>query len=192
MLDSATGGIRVLHVDDEPNFAEMAAAFLHRQDEGISVETTESAAAALNRIQDNSIDCVVSDYDMPDTDGIELLKAVREHHPDLPFILFTGKGSEEIASEAISAGVTDYLQKETGTDQYTVLAHRIENVVKQYHAERRAEKMTRRLEAILENTTTPMFMKDADGEYLLVNRGWKDLFDLDDDELEGRGMMASR
>jgi DNA-binding NtrC family response regulator len=54
---------------------------------------------------------------MPGVDGLEFLASVREEYPDLPFILFTGKGSEEIASEAISRGVTDYLQKETGTDQ---------------------------------------------------------------------------
>ncbi len=51
-------------------------------------------------------------------DGIEFLEAVREGHRDLPFILYTGKGSEEVASDAISAGVTDYLQKGSGTDQY--------------------------------------------------------------------------
>lgn len=186
MSENDPVGIRVLHVDDEPGFAKMAAEFLQRQDEEIFVETMESANDALNRMKQNSIDCVVSDYDMPGQNGIELLQAVREFSPDLPFILFTGKGSEEIASEAISAGVTDYLQKESGTDQYTVLAHRIENVVNRYNAESRAEKMTRRLEAILENTTTPMYMKDADGVYLLVNQGFKDLFDLHGEEIIGR------
>lgn len=44
--------------------------------------------------------------------------------------LFTGKGSEEVASEAISAGVSDHLQKESGTDQYAILANRIENLVR--------------------------------------------------------------
>jgi PAS domain S-box-containing protein len=71
---------------------------------------------------------------MPNQNGIEFLRSVREIYPDLPFILFTGKGSEEVASEAISAGVSDYLQKESGTDQYTVLANRIANLVSQYRA----------------------------------------------------------
>ncbi len=61
---------------------------------------------------------------MPGQDGIEFLESVRAIDEKLPFILFTGKGSEEVASEAISAGVTDYLQKHQGTDQYTMLANR--------------------------------------------------------------------
>jgi DNA-binding NtrC family response regulator len=60
---------------------------------------------------------------------LEFLDRLRQHRSELPFILFTGKGNEEIASEAITAGVTDYLQKETGTDQYRVLANRIHNSV---------------------------------------------------------------
>ena len=79
---------------------------------------------------------MVTDYDMPGRDGIEFLEAVREEHPELPFILFTGKGSEAVASETISAGVTDYLQKEAGTEQYAALATRIRNVVTRYRRER--------------------------------------------------------
>lgn len=50
-------------------------------------------------------------YDMPRQTGIEFLETVREEYPGLPFILYTGKGSEEVAADAISAGVFDYLQK---------------------------------------------------------------------------------
>ncbi|MFW5938625.1 MAG: PAS domain S-box protein, partial [Halanaeroarchaeum sp.] len=60
-----------------------------------------------------------------------------------PFILFTGKGSEDVASDAIAAGVTDYLQKERGSGQYTVLANRIENAVDQYRTTERAETLDR-------------------------------------------------
>jgi hypothetical protein len=76
--------VRVLHVDDEPDFARMVATFLGR---------------------------------------------VRDRFGDLPFVLFTGKGSKELANEATSAGVTDYLQKTGGTDQYTLLARRVTNAV---------------------------------------------------------------
>ena len=126
--------IHVLHVDDEPDFADMAASFLEREDERLSIRTATSAEAGLERLGDDEFDCVISDYDMPGTTGIEFLRTVRDDYPDLPFILYTGKGSEEVASDAISAGVSDYLQKETGTDQYSVLANRITNLVSQYRA----------------------------------------------------------
>jgi len=127
--------IRVLHVDDEPGFAEMVADYLEREDRSFTVITTTDPSDGLDELFENGADCIVSDYNMPGMNGLELLKEVRKQHPNLPFILFTGKGSEEIASKAIAAGVTDYLQKESGTDQYTVLANRIENAVTQFRAE---------------------------------------------------------
>ena len=83
-----------------------------------------------------ALDCVVSDYDMHGLTGLKLLEAVRAVDPDVPFILFTGKGSETIASRAISEGATDYLQRTSGPDQYTVLAHRIENAAETYRSRR--------------------------------------------------------
>ncbi|MGB9952239.1 PAS domain S-box protein [Haloarcula marismortui] len=127
--------VRVLHVDDDPEFAEVAATFLERVGDGFSVETAANVSEGLARLAEASFDCVVSDYDMPETNGIEFLEAVRAEYPDLPFVLFTGKGSEEVASEAVSKGVSDYLQKGRGTERYTLLANRIQNLVAQHRAE---------------------------------------------------------
>lgn len=131
--------IRVLFVDDERQVVELAATALERAGEGFVVHTETSGAAALSHLDEARVDCVVSDYRMPGMDGLVLLERVREEYPNLPFVLSTGEGSEDVASEAISAGVTDYLQKGGGLDQYTVLANRIENAVAQRRAERRLE-----------------------------------------------------
>ena len=127
--------VRVLHVDDDPEFAEVAATFLERVGDGFSVETATNVSEGLARLAEAAFDCVVSDYDMPRTNGIDFLEAVRTEYPDLPFVLFTGKGSEEVASEAVSKGVSDYLQKGHGTERYTLLANRIQNLVAQHRAE---------------------------------------------------------
>ncbi len=147
--DPAT--IHVLYVDDEPDFADMAATFLEREDNRFSIDTATNASDALARLADNGFECIVSDHDMPGQNGIEFLNTVREAHPDLPFILFTGKGSEEIASEAISAGVTDYLQKGSGTEQYELLANRVLNAVGAYRSQQLAQERTRRLETLISN-----------------------------------------
>ena len=123
--------IRVLHVEDDPDFAALAADFLEREDGRLDVVTEHHPEDALDRLSEQRIDCVVSDYELPGLDGLDLLDAIRDDEPALPFVLFTGKGSEEVASDAISAGATDYLQKSSGTDQYAILANRVVNAVDQ-------------------------------------------------------------
>jgi PAS domain S-box-containing protein len=132
--------VRVLHVDDEPSFGDLVATYLERADESFEVLTVTSPSEAIDRLADDGrIDCIVSDYDMPRMDGIELLERVRSAYPDLPFVLFTGKGSEEVASQALAAGATDYLQKQSGTEQYELLANTVGNAVERSRTARRAE-----------------------------------------------------
>jgi PAS domain S-box-containing protein len=163
--------ITLLHVDDDLAFADLTAEFLERADDRFTVETAPSADEGLARLTHTDYDAVISDYDMPGTSGLEFLETVRENHPGLPFILFTGQGSEEIASDAISAGVTDYLQKETGTDQYTVLANRITNAVATYRAERTRR---RHLDAI-ETAHDGVSILNESNEFIYVNQTYADL-----------------
>lgn len=182
---SDAGGIHVLHVDDEPTFAELVVDMLEREDDRFAVETATDASEGLTRLTDEDVDCIVSDFDMPGQNGIEFLDAVREEHPDLPFVLFTGKGSEEVASEAISAGVTEYLQKGRGTERYELLANRISNVVSQYRAHRRAEHAQRQMRQVIDLIPEPVFAKNEDGEFILVNEAFADAYDMTPDEIEG-------
>ena len=134
----------------------MRGPFLERGANRLAIETANSAAEGLAVLADrgvgvDGIDCVVSDYDMPERNGIEFLGAVRGEYPDLPFVLFTGKGSEEIASEAISVGVSDYLQKGSGTEQYDLLANRVTNLARARRSDRMLEERTRRLETLIGN-----------------------------------------
>ena len=179
--------IRVLLIDDGVAAAELAATYLERASDRIEAVFETVPSNALERVTDDEqIDCVVSDHDMPEMTGLELLDAVRDADPDLPFVLFTGKGSEEIASEAISAGVTDYLQKETGTDQYTVLANRIENAVSQHRAEREAAEANEQVRRIFERITDAFFALDEDREITYANRQAAVYTDHSKDELIGR------
>ena len=136
--------VEILHVDDSPQMTSVTADCLEQQRERFEVWTANSAADGLALLEDRRFDCVVSDYEMPDRTGVEFLRSVRERNEELPFILFTGKGSEEVASEAISAGVTDYLQKGSGLEQYEVLSNRIENAVGR-------DRATHHLELLIDN-----------------------------------------
>ncbi|ERH09218.1 MAG: PAS sensor histidine kinase [halophilic archaeon J07HX64] len=180
--------VRVLIVDDEPGYAEAVSEFLRRNeaiDEIVAKTDPREALAAL----DETIDCVVSDYAMPEFDGLELLESVRERYPDLPFVLLTGQSREETAVEAISAGVTEYVRKQSGTDQYTRLAHRVSNVVRQYRAEQSVEATQRQYTRLIEASSDVVTVLDSDGQFTYLSPATERRLGYHPEELLGRPLF---
>ena len=178
--------IRVLHVDDDAELREVAALHLEREHQDLQVVTAGGAAQGMARLARGGIDCVVSDHDMPEKNGLEFLRDVRAEYPELPFVLFTGKGSEEIASDAISAGVTEYLQKGTGTDQYAVLANRIERAVAANRAKTALEESERMLSTLISNLPGAVYQcrNERGWPMTFVSDGVRDLTGYDPDEVK--------
>ncbi len=171
--------IRILHVDDDGDFAELTTEFLEREDSRFDTETVTSASELINRLADSEFDCVISDYEMPGQNGIELLRTVRREWSNLPFILFTGEGSETVASDAISAGVTDYLQKSSGTEQYELLANRILNAVGRVQAEQQIRTEQERSETLFHRLSQPAVevrYRDDIPVVRQVNSAFEDVF----------------
>lgn len=134
--------ISVLYVDDETVLLELGRQFIEGMGD-FSVSTAESVADAQDMLAGKPFDVIVSDYQMPGTDGIAFLKYARERYADTPFILFTGRGREEVVIEAINNGAEFYLQK--GGDplpQYTELAQKIRAAVDKYRAIRALRRQT--------------------------------------------------
>ncbi|MEF8813437.1 MAG: response regulator [Halovenus sp.] len=123
------GSIRVLAVDEDPDVLELTETFLRRASDRIAVETETSASAALDRVAEGEVDCVVSDFRMPAMDGLELFEAIRETDPDIPFFLFTAAADRETSEAALSAGVTGFVRKGSGTEHYEELADLITDAV---------------------------------------------------------------
>jgi PAS domain S-box-containing protein len=178
-LSPTTDSIHALHVDDDPAFADLVKTFLERERDEITVTTKPTVEEGMAVLHDETVDCVISDYDMPDQNGLDFLELVRAEYPELPFILFTGKGDEEIASEAITAGVTEYLQKGGGTSQYTVLANRVENLVEKYRAE---QEVFRGFQA-LESAQEGIGILNDDGEYVYLNQAYAEVYAADREEI---------
>jgi PAS domain S-box-containing protein len=172
----------VLHVDDNPQIGQLVQTFLERIEDGFTVTTETSAVAALNRLEREGVDCIISDYQMPNMDGLEFLEVVRERYPDLPFILFTGRGSEEIASEAIAAGVTDYMQKGTSSDQYEVLANRAANAIEQHQTEQQFWNALSWYQRLVEQELAGVCIVQ-DERFVYVNQKLADIFGYRQDEL---------
>ena len=184
--------IDVLHVDDDEDFLELAATFLAREGEALRVETESDPRRARERLlgEDSvSFDCVVSDLEMPGLDGLSLLESIRERDGDLPFVLFTGKGSEEVASDAITAGVTDYLQKSGGTDQFAILANRIENAVEGNRARREHERAERRLRKLLEESVDVVAVFGPEGTFRYISPAAEAVIGHAPDDLVGEDVF---
>ncbi|WP_336002519.1 PAS domain S-box protein [Halorientalis halophila] len=129
MSDADVDRIRVLHVDDDAEIVDLAATFLRREDERLDVTSAESAADALDRIRDDAVDCVVTDFHLADMDCAEFVAAVGDADPDLPVILFTGRDRARIDAELLDDGISGYLQKGSGTERYETLAEKILDAV---------------------------------------------------------------
>ncbi|ERH10032.1 MAG: PAS sensor histidine kinase [halophilic archaeon J07HX64] len=127
------------------------------------VETAHSVDEAVDRLTAGTFDCVLSAYRLSGGDGITLLRRVRSLDPELPFVLHTHRGSEEVASEAITAGVTDYISADPGSDQTESVAARLVDVVSE-QSESGQESQVREL---VEVTDDVLWMVSADWDELL-------------------------
>ncbi len=176
--------IRVLHVDDDELVLRASKASLEGEadiKEVIPVRTNETAIEYLFE-RDTSIDCVVSDYDPEGSSGLQLLRVIRERRPNLPFILFTDEGNEDVASRAISSGATNYLQKGRDDIGFLSLSVQIQQAVShrrtemEIHRGFRAIEMTREGIALLTDTL----------DFNYVNKAYAELFGYDQQALIGR------
>jgi len=139
--------ISLLYVDDEPDLLDLCKLFLEKEGD-FTVATVTSAREGLQILTEGMTDAIVSDYQMPGMDGIEFLKVVRKEFKEIPFILFTGKGREEVVIEAIENGADFYLQK--GGDpraQFSELSHKI----RQAFRRKKAEEELRMMKATVSN-----------------------------------------
>jgi PAS domain S-box-containing protein len=179
--------ITILHVDDEPEFLALTKAFLEREQERFVVDTATSVEEALKRLDERSYNVIVSDYQMPGLDGLTFLQQVRERSSTIPFIMFTGKGREEVAIEALNRGANHYLQK--GTDivsMYGTLIYAIEEVVSKNWALEALRASESEYRTIFETTGTATVIVEEDATLSLINTEFERLSGCSRAEIEGK------
>ena len=117
--------LRVLYVDDEPGLLTIGKLFLERGG-SFAVDTLTSALDALEQLKTEQYDAIISDYQMPEMDGIAFLKQLKAGGNTTPFIIFTGRGREEVVIEALNEGADFYIQKGgEPKSQFAELTHKI-------------------------------------------------------------------
>lgn len=176
--------ISVLYVDDEPELLGLCRIFLERDGE-FRVTPIGSVLEALVLLTNTSFDAIVSDYQMPDIDGLEFLKRVRATNEGIPFILFTGRGREEVVIEAINHGVDFYLQK--GGDprsQFAELGHKIKKAVDSRYAINALRMENEKNRGLMDHASDAIFIADASTGMLVdANRKARDLIGRGPEEI---------
>ncbi|WP_435074081.1 PAS domain S-box protein [Halorubrum sp. HHNYT27] len=172
--------IDVLHVDDDPSVPDLAEAYLERELGDVAVTSVTSPSAALDRLGDGTFHCIVSDYDLPEMSGLDFFEKLRETEHTIPFVLYTGKGSEEIASQALNAGVTGYFQK-GGPEQFRRLANRVNQAVDEH----RTREIADRYSTVIDALGYPVYVVDETGAFEFVNQPFAELTGYDREEILG-------
>jgi len=164
---------RVLYVDDEPDLSGIAKCFLEESGEFV-VDIQSSAQKGLDGLKIRHYDAIVAAYMMPEMDGIAFLKEVRSMYGNLPFILFTGKGREEVVIQAINSGADFYLRKgDDPQSQFAELAHMIRQAVQRQQTEHALRESDKRYRLILQSANDAIFLHEigetAHGRFIEVN-----------------------
>ncbi|SHK92867.1 ATP-binding response regulator [Haladaptatus paucihalophilus] len=180
---------RVLHVDTDEDFLRLARETLEREDDIEDVIGVTNADDAVEWLfeRDVDIDCLVTEYELRDGSGLELLETVRERRPYFPFIVFTGTGSEDVASHAISAGATNYLQKGTSGARFVTLASQITQAVSHRHVEKQVHRGFR----AIDTTREGIALLTDDFRFNYVNDAYANLFEYDAETLIGRNWATT-
>lgn len=181
--------IRVLHVDDEISFSKVVKQYLEMQG-GFQIDIASSVEEAMEKIEKETYDVVVSDCQMPKKDGLNLLRELREKGNTIPFIVCTGKGREEVAIDALNLGADQYLDK-TGDPQTVCckLAHCIRQAVEKERAERLLRESEALLRQITDNMLDMISLSDDKGIFKYVSPSHKRILGYETRELLGKSFF---
>lgn len=178
--------IRVLHVDGDVGFLKVAKQSLEMQGD-FQVDTALSVKEATKKIRKKTFDAIVCDYRMPEKDGLDFLKELRGKGNNVPFIMFTGKGREEVAIKALNYGVDQHLSK-TGDSEtvYAELAHNIRKVVKRNQMEEAFRRSEQEKSAILNSMVEFVVHYERNLRMLWVNKAAVESVGLTPEQMVGQ------
>lgn len=164
----------ILYIDDEPVLCDLAIQFLTRSGD-MQVISADSAQTGLCLLAEKKFDAVISDFEMPEMDGISLLKTLRSTGNTIPFILFTGRGREDVARDALNNGADFYLQKGGGSCQYTELIHVTRSAIEKRLAAEEMHRSRKQMEAIFSHLPDPTLVIDTEGRVIAWNEAMEKL-----------------
>jgi PAS domain S-box-containing protein len=176
-------GARILIVDDDPALLEALPRALQLRLEGIGIDTSETAADALERIREQDYDAIVTDIKMPGMDGLALLGEIRSVRPKTPTLLITGHGEHDLAVQALRGGAYDFVQKPIDRDYFVAS---LERAIQLRRLDREVERQRQALERharVLEHVDDGVFLVDETGVIRHWNPAAQAITGLHEDEV---------
>ena len=172
---------RILLVDDEPALLDVGKQFLEESGD-FSVTSASNAEEALSLLREQDFDAIVSDYQMPGMDGISLLQYLREMDSSTPFIIFTGRGREEVVIDALNCGADFYIQKTGGSVAlFAELRKKIEYAIGKKQAEAALWRSTEIFRTLVEQSNEGIIIVDFNARILFANPRASDIIESDPD-----------
>jgi len=183
---STTEPVRLLILEDNPADAELAEIRLSDiPGFNFSLSSARSLKDAVRLLEDMSFDAAVIDLNLPDSVGMDTLRAVRATHQDLPIIVLSGVITEEVRLQTLREGAEDVIGKDD--PHAALLARSILYAIERH----RASEHQRQIEQVVEQSPDAMVVIDCEGRALYVNAAAESLFGKSRSELEGEHMGFS-
>ena len=193
--DNRTSPVRILLVEDNEHDRQAFRRALEKGDVAYEITECLRAEEALKRLRDavSSFDIAIVDYALPGMSGFDLCKELLSKKTPLPMILLTGKGSEQLAVEALKAGVDDYIIKDPSQSYLQLLPVVILEVVRKYadytgrkRAEEELAESKEKYRTVLEACPDPVVVYDVEGRGVYVNPEFTRVFGWSPEEVLGR------
>ncbi len=172
--------LRVLIIEDNPDDRALIQRELKREYADLLMTPTLSATDFARALEeDEAYDLVLTDYQLPWTNGLAILHSVKSRYPDCPVIMVTGTGSEEIAVEAMKAGLDDYVIKAPPHCKiFGRLSVSVRTVLERAQERRALRESEDRFHAFMDNSPAVAFIKDENGRFVYVNQLFERFFKL--------------
>lgn len=167
---------RILLIDDDPNDRLLASRELKRELPNIQIREALNWQEIYQAFVEDNFDLVITDYELRWATGLEVLRAVKEHDSERPIVMFTDSGSQEVAVEAMKAGLDDYVLK--SPKHLIRLSQAVRSAWEKAQIRNRASELEFRLQFMLNELKVGVFRTTLDGQLIEVSDGLLQLLEL--------------
>jgi PAS domain S-box-containing protein len=159
--------LRILLIDDNPDDRTLVVRELRRSFSDLDIQQIAEAEGFAQALQVDSFDLVITDYQLRWTDGLTVLRTIKSYWPDCPVVMFTATGSEEVAVEAMKAGLNDYVLK--SPKHFTRLTAAVRLALDQAQQRQALKEAETRYQSLFDGVPVGLYRSTPAGQFLDAN-----------------------